>query len=356
MWLGLRTTSNPDSITMLKPILTSFAVLLLLINLKGQKTTLDQGAILSVERIWDRAGHNAFTDLIFFQGKFYCAFREGSGHTSSGINGSIRIIASDDGQNWYSVAQLAKAGVDLRDPKLSVTPDGRIMVVIGGTISKDKQFIRRDPLVSFSDQDGKHFFSTQPIELPAQIATKTDWLWRVTWQDGYGYGVVYQPTDEEWGLQLVQTRDGLQYDLLSTLLIDSKPSETTIRFLPDQSMVALVRRDGTDANGYIGQSHPPYDSWLWTPLKGQLGGPNFFRLPDGRLLCATRSYEEKEKKTILAFITLDGQFEKVVTLPSGGDTSYPGLVLKDDILYVSYYSSHEGKSAIYLAKVWWERL
>ena len=38
-------------------------------------------------------------------------------------------------------------------------------------------------------------------------------------------------------------------------------------------------------------------------------------------------------------------------LPSGGDTSYAGMVLHDGLLWVSYYASHEGKTSIYLAKV-----
>jgi len=42
---------------------------------------------------------------------------------------------------------------------------------------------------------------------------------------------------------------------------------------------------------------------------------------------------------------------KLLKLPSGGDTSYPGLVWYEDMLYASYYSSHEGKTSIYLAKV-----
>jgi hypothetical protein len=38
-------------------------------------------------------------------------------------------------------------------------------------------------------------------------------------------------------------------------------------------------------------------------------------------------------------------------LPSGGDNSYPGFVIDraQRLVYVSYYSSHEGKAAIYLA-------
>lgn len=38
-------------------------------------------------------------------------------------------------------------------------------------------------------------------------------------------------------------------------------------------------------------------------------------------------------------------------LPSGGDCSYPGIIREGDHLLVSYYSSHEGSTNIYLAKV-----
>ena len=36
-------------------------------------------ALISVERIWDRAQHNAFTDLARSHGRLYCTFREGKG-------------------------------------------------------------------------------------------------------------------------------------------------------------------------------------------------------------------------------------------------------------------------------------
>jgi hypothetical protein len=50
-------------------------------------------------------------------------------------------------------------------------------------------------------------------------------------------------------------------------------------------------------------------------------------------------------------MTLDGGYEPVLTLPSGGDASYAGMVWHANLLWVSYYSSHEGKTAIYLARV-----
>ncbi len=55
-------------------------------------------------------------------------------------------------------------------------------------------------------------------------------------------------------------------------------------------------------------------------------------------------------KTVLARMDRD-RYEPVLTLPSGGDTSYPGLVWHDDQLWMSYYSSHEGKTSIYLARI-----
>jgi hypothetical protein len=38
-------------------------------------------------------------------------------------------------------------------------------------------------------------------------------------------------------------------------------------------------------------------------------------------------------------------------LPSGGDTSYAGMVIHDGLLWLSYYSSHQGKTSIYLARL-----
>ena len=48
---------------------------------------------------------------------------------------------------------------------------------------------------------------------------------------------------------------------------------------------------------------------------------------------------------------LAGKLTPVLTFPSGGDTSYPGMVWHDGLLWISYYSSHEGNTSIYLARV-----
>ena len=53
---------------------------------------------------------------------------------------------------------------------------------------------------------------------------------------------------------------------------------------------------------------------------------------------------------VLAHMTRNS-YDPVLHLPSGGDCSYPGMVWHDGLLWMSYYSSHEGKTSIYLAKV-----
>jgi len=308
-------------------------------------------AIISVERIWDRAGHNAFTDILSFRGTLYCCFREGTGHVP-GLNGTIRVIASDDGQNWRSVAHMALGGVDLRDPKLSVAPDGRIMALMGGSVYDGNQRVSMAPRVAFSNTGGTEFSRPQPIFIDKRIRSDHDWLWRVTWHQGTGYGVIYQPRVEPQAVQLVATIDGIGYSYVTTFRLDGRPNETTLRFLPDDTMIALVRREEGDQRGMIGTSVPPYKEWTWAKLFRRLGGPNFIRLPDGSLLCGTRDYRQEDAySTLLGFIDIRGQFEDLFRLPSGGDTSYPGFASHNGTLYVSYYSSHEGKSAIYLAKL-----
>jgi hypothetical protein len=51
-----------------------------------------------------------------------------------------------------------------------------------------------------------------------------------------------------------------------------------------------------------------------------------------------------------AIAILLGPIVLSATLP-GRDTSYAGMVLHQGLLWISYYSSHEEKTCIYLAKV-----
>ena len=76
-----------------------------------------------------------------------------------------------------------------------------------------------------------------------------------------------------------------------------------------------------------------------------------FPLPDGSWLAGSRGYDRKATTDLWWLDPETGKFTDLVMLPSGGDTSYPGFVVdtQNQRVLVSYYSSHEGKAAIYLA-------
>lgn len=328
--------------------LNAFLILLISSGNIISQNTPEHDVIISVERIWDRATHNAFTGLIEFKGKLYCTFRESDGHVSD-INGTIRVITSDDGQNWHSVAHIFEQGVDLRDPQLSVTPDNRIMLNIGGSIYTNGKLEGMLPKVSFSDKTGMNFSAPQNIFIDEKVKSGKDWLWRATWSQGKSYATIYQPGKEK-SVQLIVSDDGINYKFITTFDVIGG-NETTLRFAPDNRMIAVVRRD-KERNGSIGVSKPPYKKWDWNELESRLGGPDLILLENGNMLCATREYpSDHHEKTIISKVDLDGSFTKLLTLPSGGDCSYPGFVMKDGILHVSYYSTHEEKTAIYMAKI-----
>ena len=317
--------------------------------------------LVSVEKIWDRGKHNAFTDLIRFNDRWYCTFREADAHV--GGDGQLRVLGSDDGRSWASAALLSEKGIDLRDPKLSVTPDGRLMIVAGGSVYEGRKLLGRQPRVAFS-KDGKDWTT------PRRVLTEGEWLWRVTWHGGKAYGVSYNaaeraskaakdaaatgkapPGPAEWKLKLVVSSDGVNYDLVKHLDVPGHPNETTLRFLPDGEMLAWVRREGGNTLGWFGRSKPPYTDWTWKEGTARLGGPNFLPLAEGRLVGVTRLYDKPVRTAACIIDPATAKLTGEITLPSGGDTSYAGMVWHEGLLWVSYYSSHEKKSSIYLAKL-----
>jgi hypothetical protein len=308
---------------------------------------------IDVSKIWDKAPHNAFTDIIRYKSFFYCAFREGINHVHRDTtgNGKVRILRSKNGEIWESAALLADQKYDLRDPKLSVTPDNRLMVLMGGSYYVSGNLTDMISHVSFSE-DGRHFTQPVRVSLGSGIRSRFDWIWRITWGNGTGYGVDYQPNqpDNKNRIKLLSTKDGTSYEQVCELDLDSLPGEATIRFDKEDRMMILVRRE-TGAKGMLGISAPPYKEWNWTRLQYRLGGPDFLVLKSNKLCIGTRLYEPGGNKTILYITDNKGKIIRKLFLPSGGDTSYPGLLIFKRNLWISYYSSHEGKASIYLGKI-----
>src|SRR5262249_14021658 len=296
-------------------------------------------------KIWDGAPHNAFTDLIRWRDRWYYCFREGAGHAAGA--GTIRVLTSDDGDTWTSAATIAQDGADLRDPHLSITPDGRLMLNGGAAVPPTRNPVTDHySFVSFS-ADGK---SWTP---PRKVVASWQWLWRVAWHGGIADGLAdswdAEAKEKVYSAALYKSGDGLTYQKVSDL---DRPGGTEAALAFDgDALICLFRRDGTPNTAQLGTSRPPYTAWTWKDAGMSVGGPCLLKLPNGRWLAAGRTTREGRPQTVVARVDLGaGTLTPLVTLPSGGDNSYAGMVWYDGKVWMSYYSSHEGKARVYRVK------
>lgn len=303
----------------------------------GANTSLH---LVGVQKIWDHAPHNAFTDLIRFQNRWFCVFREGQAHVSP--DGALRILTSVDGEQWKTAARMTSPDADLRDAKITVTPRGELMLSGAAALHDQTQHTHRS--LAWFSRDGSAWSD------PVIIGDPDFWLWRVTWQGQSAYSIGYS-CGQERSIRLYASQDGRDFDARVPSLFESGyPNETSIVFDGDIAN-CLLRRDGTPNTALLGTAKPPYTAWVWQDLGVRLGGPHMIHLPDGRWLAAGRLYDGAVRTSLCWIDRERGELTECLKLPSGGDTSYPGLVWHDGLLWVSYYASHEGKTAIYLAKV-----
>ncbi|MBQ1048449.1 exo-alpha-sialidase [Micromonospora sp. C51] len=295
--------------------------------------------VRALRRIGDTAPHSAFTDLVRYAGNWFCAFRQGRSHLSD--DGVLRVLTSSDGRAWQTSAILAQAGVDLRDPRFVLRPDGRLQLLAAAATGMPKRF----RTVTAVSDDGQRWDEPRPVGEPDV------WVWQAAWCGDAMYGIGYA-TREPRFVRLYRSEDGFDLrPVVRTLFSGGYPNESGLVFDPDGTATCLLRRDGGTATAQLGRARPPYREWTWTDLGVRVGGPTLCRLPDGTLVAGVRLHDGAVRTAICAVDVARGRLRELVTLPSGGDSSYPGLVWHDERLHVSYYSSHEGRSCVYLAEV-----
>jgi hypothetical protein len=157
---------------------------------------------------------------------------------------------------------------------------------------------------------------------------------------------------------LLRSRDGRSWERVSTIHRGDGNDETDIEFLPDGRMLATCRLEvipdtilgNVDAATAIAVSAPPFSEWTETRSQvTRLDGPALFRLGDTIYAVAryqpeprgplTRLGSALSRKRTSIFRVEPGRLVRLSDLPSAGDTSYAGVVVRDGYVYVDYYTS-----------------
>ena len=289
--------------------------------------------------------HNAFTDLILWHGKYFLCFRHAESHMS--MDGEIRVMSSADMKTWTPCGTLDTLADD-RDPHFAATDD-ELFVYFGAWNLKHAEghgLPDRDCVRSYyaSTKDGETWTKIQGVYEPGW------WLWRVRHHDGAFYSMAYtasRPKPPARETRLLRSENGLDWTLVTTVTKERMAGEADILFRKDGTSWIISRTgdDAGDAMWFRG------DATLtqWTPTNtGILIHAPAFAVWKDRVFISGRARAEEKKSVTKIWEIAGDKIEERITLPSGGDTSYPGLVVDPasenadaPSLFVSWYSQHE---------------
>ena len=319
--------------------------------------------VTSVRRVFDNGEHNAFTDLVRYRGRYYLAFRscpDGHGVHPTSL---IVVLASDDLGTWRQVHRFSVPKRDTRDPHFLVFGD-KLFVYTGcwycGDHSPKRYEINEHLGYAAWTEDGQSWHGPKMLE-----GTYGHYIWRAAARDGRAYlcgrrkrefartssRAERDPLIES---AMLVSDDGLIWRY-HALFQESYGDETAFLFEPDGTVVA-VARSGGGRNAVLCRAPKPYQQWSRRDLGRYIGGPMLVRWGD-RYFVGGRKTAGGPPVTTFYWLN-NGRLHEALTLPSGGDNSYPGFVeLSPTRAVVSYYSSHEKdnrgrtRTAIYLAEL-----
>lgn len=215
--------------------------------------------------------------------------------------------------------------------------------------------------------DGQHWTE------PQAVYQEGCWLWRVEkLGDAYysaGYEMPFPGIVPKYQMKLLHSPDGVDWKLVSLISDQRNPDEAALFRQPDGHMLVVTRMQDERNEAFLFESDPPYALWTGTCLGTVIHSPAIAEV-GGRLVIAGRSREaftvredgQRECACRTSLWQLEGHtVTELLTLPSGGDTAYPGLLADGgDAVLISWYSMHDQQSepnwnahtaSIYLARV-----
>lgn len=320
---------------------------------------LPKVTVSNLRRVFHNGEHNAFTDLVRFQGKLYLTFRTcPDGHMVFPTS-SILVLTSDDAKDWREVHRFNVPLRDTRDPHFLVFQD-KLFVYTGTWYSgptalpRDDYDLNKHLGYAAWSGDGAKWNGPALLE-----GTFGHYIWRAAACGGKAYlcgrrnigFAIAKGEGRKVESLMLESDDGLIWKKRAVFQ-EIAGDETAFLFEPDGSLLGVGRRGS--GNAQLLRSKPPYIDWERKDLDRYIGGPLITKWGE-RYVVGGRHSTSAGPKTSLCWLVGD-RLHEFAELPSGGDNSYPGFVqLSSDRALISYYSSHEkdatGKpiTAVYLA-------
>ena len=328
-------------------VLAACAALVLYAWLRPNRAEIDPALGLASFPIVADGSHNSNTDMIAWRDGFLLVHAASPWHLGS-PNSRLLVKTSPDGEHWETLSELQAPGFDIRDPKV---------IAMGGTLflyalpNEGRMATPIGTLLATSEDGGRTWSDFEPVGPPG-------WLfWRPKTRDGKTWYVAAYWKDHGKSI-LLRSEDGRNWETVSTIFESAGNDETAIEFLPDGRLLATARLEVTpdtmlgndEAGTGLAVAAPPYTDWQRTKTKvARLDGPNLF--PHAGEVFAVARWQPpplgglmkqggvwSRKRTGLYRVE-PLRLVYLGDLPSAGDTSYAGVVKKDDTLFAEYYTS-----------------
>jgi hypothetical protein len=347
--------------------------------LRGNRAQLDLRLGLEAWDLVADGQHNSNTDLIRWRSQWLLVHAASPYHMGTPRSRLVVRRCGDEepgpGSCWEQVAELRVPGCDVRDP---------IFAAIGGRLllyaleNRGFYAIPSGSVVAASD-DAVGWSAFEPVGPPGWL------LWRLRPHpsertpggEPVWYASAYWKDHGESAL--LRSEDGRSWARVATIHRGDANDETELAFLPNADgtpsarLVAAARLEGKpdslgghpDAATLLAFSDPPYTEWSDArkvrSRVTRLDGPVTFA-DRGRLFAVARAQPGPRrwpfrlgsslarKRTALFWLdpgreapggggTGEPRLVWLSDLPSAGDTSYAGVVLRGGSLYADYYTS-----------------
>jgi len=299
---------------------------------------------------WDAVAdgwHNSNTDLAFWRGQFYLCHQTSPYHIGS-RRSRLLLWRSNDARTWEKVREFKnETGREYRDPKFGLIHERLLLYALPNLT------VRALPVTTVftCSDDGEIWASMREVDQPG-------WLfWRPKTLDGITWFVTAY-WREHGRSMLLRSTDGMSWQPVSEIHAGDGNDETDFAFLAGGRIIATARLEGTADNQWgdpagctlLATAAPPYRQWTCHRSSvTRLDGPCSFTY-NGRVYSigryqATRARRVAEqggiysRKRTSIFLVEEDRLVYLTDLPSAGDTSYAGAVIRGDELYASYYTS-----------------